>query len=63
MKKYLNDPILCSTLVTVVAFAPMVYNKHNNGSGLKFSDALIILVFYIFMNWIFEEVSENNKEQ
>lgn len=62
MKKYLNDPILCSTLVTLVAFAPMVYNKHNNG-GLKFSDTLIILVFYVFVNWIFEELSNESKEQ
>lgn len=63
MKKYFNDPILCSILVTIFAFAPMVYNKHNNGGGLKFSDALIILVFYIFMNWIFEELSETNEEK
>lgn len=62
MKKYLNDPILCSTLITLVAFAPTVWHKHN-GKGLKFSDALIILVFYLFVNWIFEELSENNKER
>lgn len=63
MKKLLDDPLLCSTLVTVVAFTPMVYNKHK-GDGLQFSDALIILVFYIFVNWLFEELSQSdNNEQ
>lgn len=63
MKKLLEDPLLCSTLVTIVAFAPLVYNRHNNEGGLRFSDALIILVFYVFINWVFEELSEiNNKK-
>jgi len=61
MKRLLDNPLFCSTLVTLLAFVPLVYSKYNSERGIRFSDALIILVFYVFVNWIFEGLSDIKK--